>query len=110
MPALSSFIPAQAIQITDFFDPAISNGVAAFVGKAADGLAQGIYTFPVNRTIRHHKRSLHRHGPFLQGFQLQVTVAFQPNGLGKVAGTITIMDNARKDPQKVKLLGFGMNQ
>ena len=47
--------------------------------------------------------------PF-RGSSCQITVAFQPNALGKVGGTITIMDNARKDPQKVKLLGFGMNQ
>jgi hypothetical protein len=47
--------------------------------------------------------------PF-RGSSCQVTVAFQPNALGKVAGNITVMDNARKDPQKVKLLGFGMNQ
>jgi hypothetical protein len=47
--------------------------------------------------------------PF-RGSTCQVTVAFQPNALGKTNGTITITDNARKDPQKVKLRGFGMNQ
>ncbi|HEV2170677.1 MAG TPA: choice-of-anchor D domain-containing protein, partial [Candidatus Binatus sp.] len=47
--------------------------------------------------------------PF-RGSTCQVTVAFQPNALGKMNGTLTITDNARKDPQKVKLRGFGMNQ
>jgi hypothetical protein len=47
--------------------------------------------------------------PF-RGSSCQITVAFQPSALGKLGGAITIRDNARKDPQKVKLLGFGMNQ
>ena len=48
-----SFIvhPAGLDPITDFFDPAISNGVVAFVGKSADELAQGIYTFPATGTV-----------------------------------------------------------
>ena len=48
-----SFIvhPGSIDPITDFFDPAISNGVVAFVGKAADGLAQGIYTFPATGAV-----------------------------------------------------------
>ncbi len=46
----------------------------------------------------------------IRGSSCQITLAFQPTAIGKVTGTITIMDNARKDPQKVKLRGFGMNQ
>lgn len=45
----------------------------------------------------------------IRGSSCQITVAFQPTALGKVKGTITIIDNARKDPQKVRLRGFGMN-
>lgn len=48
-----SFIvhPDDADPITDFFGPAISNGVVAFVGKSADQLAQGIYTFPATGAV-----------------------------------------------------------
>jgi hypothetical protein len=46
----------------------------------------------------------------IKGSTCQITVAFKPTAMGKVKGKVTIMDNARKDPQTVKLRGNGTSQ